>query len=347
MSPLFNADRLNLALRRRGMPRRALSERLDVSYRTIARYLKEEVEPDQATVTKFAKVLRFPPEFFHQQSLDEISPSGPSFRAMSTLTVRQRDQAITAGILGVAFSDWIDEHFGLPDPNLPQYEVAEPETAAMSIRSEWSLGARPIRNIVHLLELHGVRVFPLGLDTREVDAFSFWRGKTPFIFLNTMKSAERSRMDAAHELGHLALHSKGNAQRSRKAEQDAQLFGATFLMPHGSMVARLRQGMTLSQILEAKHYWQVSAADLTYRMYHIGLLTKFHYSRMFRELGRRGYLAGEPDGIPRETSQVLSKVFERLRTRGITTAGVASQLAIYPSELGKMLHGLVNFPVVV
>ena len=33
-----------------------------------------------------------------------------------------------------------------------------------------------------------------------MDAYSFWRRGVPYVFLNTMKSAERSRMDAAHEL---------------------------------------------------------------------------------------------------------------------------------------------------
>ena len=70
----------------------------------------------------------------------------------------------------------------------------------MEIRSMWGIGERPIRNTIHLLELHGVRVFALAAETAVVDAYSFWRNDVPYILLNTGKSAERSRMDAAHEL---------------------------------------------------------------------------------------------------------------------------------------------------
>jgi hypothetical protein len=53
-------------------------------------------------------------------------------------------------------------------------------------------------------------VFSLALDAAEVDAFSMWRQSTPYVFLNTKKSAEHGRFDAAHELGHLVLHRHGS-----------------------------------------------------------------------------------------------------------------------------------------
>lgn len=54
----------------------------------------------------------------------------------------------------------------------------------------------------------------------EIDAFSLWRDDRPYIFLNTSKSAERSRFDAAHELGHLVLHRQGTprADKLRKRQ---------------------------------------------------------------------------------------------------------------------------------
>ncbi|NTZ43826.1 ImmA/IrrE family metallo-endopeptidase [Altererythrobacter sp. SALINAS58] len=41
----------------------------------------------------------------------------------------------------------------------------------------------------------------------KVEAFSFWSGFRPFVFLDSDKtSGARERFDAAHELGHLVLH---------------------------------------------------------------------------------------------------------------------------------------------
>jgi hypothetical protein len=63
-----------------------------------------------------------------------------------------------------------------------------------------------------LLEARGIRVFSLTEPCFELNAFSHWVAVTPFVFLNTMKTAESSRFDAAHELGHLVLHRHGAPQ---------------------------------------------------------------------------------------------------------------------------------------
>lgn len=342
---LFNPDRLDLARRRRGLTRRKLCESVGIAPKSLVRYFNDEREPGTEIVGRLAKTLRFPAKFFYGPTPDEASQEGPSFRALSRLTARQRDRAVAAGTLGMCLSDWIDQRFGLPEPSIPQYEYNDPETTAMEVRAQWGLGERPVRNITHLLELHGARVFSLSEDTKNLDAYSFWRGETPFIFLDTGKSAERSRMDAAHELGHLVLHSRGGPQNNRQAEQEAQQFAAAFLMPRGSVLGRVRPGSTVQQIIEAKHYWIVSVANLTYRLRQLGLLTSYQYTQAFIEIGQRDYRTREPEPALRERSQVLEKVFGRLRDRGISVAQVADELAIYPEELGSLLFGLVRFPV--
>ncbi|WP_376773772.1 ImmA/IrrE family metallo-endopeptidase [Rhizobium mongolense] len=77
---------------------------------------------------------------------------------------------------------------------------------------------RAAQNMVHLL----VRVFSLVENTRTVDAFSVWRGIRPFVFLNTIKTSEHGRFDAAHELGHLVLPRHGGPS-GRRAEDEAML----------------------------------------------------------------------------------------------------------------------------
>jgi len=69
------------------------------------------------------------------------------------------------------------------------------------LRRLWGLGELPIKNIIHLLEAKGIRVFSLSIDSAQVDAFSMWHVNRPFVFLNTKKSCEHSRFDVAHKLG--------------------------------------------------------------------------------------------------------------------------------------------------
>ena len=343
----FNADRFELARLRRGITKRSLSQSLGVTSMAVGRYSKGEREPASDVVEKIADILSFPVEFFYGETLTEASQKGPSFRALSKLTARQRDQAVAAGTLGMYLSDWVERKFRLPRPNIPQYEnaVIPPESASMELRVRWGLGERPIKNMVHLLEYHGIRVFALAEETRSVDAYSFWHDSKPFMFLNTSKSAERSRMDAAHELGHLAIHSSEIAQRSPHLEREAQEFAASFLMPRRSVLARIQPGAMLPEIIEAKHYWNVSAANLTHRIHRLGLLTKYQYTSTFIEIGKRNFRTEEPEPSERETSQVLNKVFGRLREKGTTVAQVADELSLHPEEVSKLLLGLVSFPL--
>lgn len=344
MAATFNPTRLDLARRRRGLTKLALATATGVSLRSLVGYAADLREPSSATVSRFADVLQFPTEFFYAPTLDEPPIEGTSFRALSRLTAKQRDQAISAGALALALSDWIVARFDLPSPDIPTYDVIDPETAAMTVRAEWSLGERPIQNMIHLLEAHGVNVFSRTEDNVEMDAFSFWRGDTPYVFLNTMKSTERSRMDAAHELGHLALHARGGA-RGRDAEREADMFGSALLMPRGSVLAEAPRGARLDQLVKEKRRWTVSVASLTYRMHKLRLLSDWQYRTLFMEMGRRGYRTREPNGAQGESSQVLAKVFNALRQEGVTMNQVASELHVLPDELSKSVFGLILTPI--
>ena len=340
MSQTFNSSRLVLARRRRGLTRTTLAEDSSIALRTIVSYETQAREPSPETIARFAETLRFPVEFFYGPTLEGPPLSGTSFRALSNLTARQRHQALAAGTLALSLSDWITARFETPDPTIPTYTGVDPELASIAVRSEWSLGELPIANTIHLLEVHGVRVFSVSEENAHLDAFSFWRRDIPYVFLNNMKSAERTRMDAAHELGHLVLHSKEGAQ-GRQAEMEASMFASAFLMPRGSVLAEAPKNGTLRQLIEAKRRWNVSVAGLAYRMHKLGLLTDWQYRKLFIDMGRDGYRTDEPNSAPSESSQVLTKVFTALREKGMPMAHVAEGLLITTEELSTLVFGLV------
>lgn len=338
----FNTTRLEIARRRRGLTKTKLAETVGISTRMLTDY-EHGAQPSETTVSKLAAALRFPVSFFYMPDIEPPEVAAVSFRALSSMSARQRDQALGSAALAMELADWIDERFNLPAVNVPQIDGDNPEFAAEQVREAWGLGNDPAPNMVHLLEKHGVRVFSLSLDNKDVDAFSFWRDGIPYIFLNTRKSSERSRMDAAHELGHLVLHRDG--PQGRDDEHQAQLFGGAFLMTRASVVAKAPRGARVNQILQAKHYWNVAASNLAYRMHAVGMLTDWQYRSVFIELGKRGYRSEEPNGSRRETSQILDKVFRALRSEGVSQASVAAELAITADELGSVIFGLVLTPV--
>ena len=336
---MFNPSRLSLARKRRGLGKTKLARAAGVSVRSITAYEAGETEPTEDTVEQLSQALRFPRSFFFAGEIEAPSAENVSFRSLKSMTSGQRDAAHGAGALAIELANWIDARFALPSANLPDCSEMDPESAAECTRAAFGLGEAPIPNMVHLLESRGVRVFSLAEECLKVDAYSFWRNGTPYVFLNTRKSPERSRLDAAHELGHLVLH-KDNLPRSRDVESEAQKFGSAFLMPRSGVLASTNGLITIQRIMALKRIWDVSAAALTYRLHDLGLTTDWQYRMLFKELSARGYRSDEPDSIARESSQILAKVFEMSREDGIDKNVIARDLNISSDELNSLVFGL-------
>lgn len=334
---VFNPSRLTLARKRRGMTMSRLAKIMDVEPRSVSGWEKGEFGCDQ--VDELAKALSFPASFFLGEDLEQPHPHSASFRAMSKMTAAQRDMALGSGAIALALNAFIESRFELPAADLPIINGTDPESAAIGLRRQWGLGELPIKNVVHLLESKGVRVFSLAVDTAAVNAFSMWRGNTAFVFLNTMKSAENSRFDAAHELGHLVMHRHGPPQ-GQSAEREADAFASAFLMPRASLFARRPTFATVDHLIRLKKYWTVSVAALAYRLHAIGAISDWHYRSLFVEISSRGYRTEEPEGSQRETSQVLAKIFAALREDGISKIDIANELCVPVEEIDQLVFGL-------
>ena len=200
---MLNPERLIFARNRRGWTKTRLAKELGVQARSIQGYELGEYAPETEKLERIAELLRFPLQFFFGDDLPVIAEHTASFRSMSKMSASLKNTALGAGAIAFLFNDWIESRFKLPQADLPDLSDLSPEDAAASLRRIWGLGAAPIGNMIHLLESFGIRVFSLTIDAKEVDAFSVWYEGRPFVFLNTFKSAEHSRFDAAHELGHL------------------------------------------------------------------------------------------------------------------------------------------------
>jgi Zn-dependent peptidase ImmA (M78 family)/DNA-binding XRE family transcriptional regulator len=286
---MFNPKRLSLARGRRRVTAKALAEKAELAADTISRLEAGHNNPDDATIEKLAKVLRFPASFFHDDDPEDIDTGAVSFRSFSKMSAKERDAAISAGCLGLQLNNWVEDRFNLPRPNLLDlsYET-DPSEAAQAMRQYWNLGERPIGCMIGLLETNGVRVFSLSENTASVNAFSFWRDGKPFIFLNNLKTAESSIFDIAHELCHLAMHKHGDPKGIRSAEREADAFASAFLMPANDVKARIPRPITADIVLAAKARWRVSAMAMVYRLHTLKLITGWQYRSLCIELTKMG-----------------------------------------------------------
>lgn len=338
---MFNAQRLILGRKRRKMTARALASVIGVSPITISRLENGANEPEDETVNALARALGFPKEFFFAGDFDELPAEAASFRSLSSMTAKERDAALSAGVIAYLLHDWVAERFNLPACDVPVVdEAGSPEEAAQIVRAAWGLGQQPISNMVRLLEAKGVRVFSLSEETLSVDAFSCWRDSTPFAFLNTFKSAERSRFDAAHELGHLVMHRHGAPQDSKQAENEADRFASEFLMPADDVLSRVRYVTDVSDLIRAKKRWGVSVAAINYRLHKLGVVREWQNRSLNIEISRRGYRRDEPEGMSRETSALWPKVFMDLWRERITRHDIAMQLHLPEYELEQIFAHL-------
>ncbi len=341
---MFNATRLRIARQRAGLTKKELGLRIGVDPRTVSGYEADQYAPSEETLDRIVSVLDFPRSFFDSDDIDTIDPGGVSFRSMTKMTAKQRDAAISAGSIALLLSSWADSQFDLPESDLPDLSGADPEIAADSLRRLWQLGEKPIKNIIHLLESRGVRLFSLMENCVEVDAYSLWHEARPFVFLNTMKSAERRRFDAAHELGHLVLH-RHAAPNGNDAEREANAFASAFLMPRASMRALGRIPPNLPSIIALKKNWLVSTAAMTMRLHHVGLLKYHQYQSLFMEISRMGYRTREPEEMQPERSQVWEKIFAALRSEGHGAGHLSNLLSVPQAEVERLVFGLVTLGV--
>ncbi len=332
-------SRITLARKRRALTLAELATLVGVSMQSLSNYENGRQVPQPSTLRRLADAVRFPAAFFTGPELDALPLATVSFRAPSKISARPREASLAAGRLAAEMSAWIDNRFRLPAPDLPSLGKPDPETAAGMVRARWGLGETPVTNMVHTLEAHGVRVFAVAAEHGHIGPYSFWHDGTPFVFLNTVKTAERCRFDAAHELGHLTMHGESKPVTGPRAEQEADDFAAAFLMPRASIIGHLPNTVLLDQIQQARHIWKVAALTLTYRLHDLGMISDWRYRTVCVELGRRGHRR-DYGTIPPETSQVLGKVFRALRAKHIRPTAIAHDLNIAAAELNSLIHGL-------
>ena len=333
----FSPARLSIARKRSMLNKKAFAEACGVSQHTVVRWEKGEGEPSEDHINSIVNALKFPRGFFFGSDPDE--PTSASFRSQTSMSAAIRDAALAAGTVGFLLSDWIENRFNLPQIVVSDLHLYEPEHAARILREEWQLGEKPISNMIQLLESKGVRVFSLCENTVKVNAYSLWRNAKPYMFLNNFKSAESSRFDAAHELGHLVLHQDGGCV-GREAEDQANRFASAFLMPRAGVLASSPKVDYLSQILKFKLQWKVSAAAFNHRIHKIGIITDWRYRDFCIELAKRGYHREEPCPIERERSIVWDKVLKSLWSDRLTLADVARIIAVPATEVSDLVFGV-------
>ena len=339
---LFSPSRLRLARLRLGYTLTGLAQVSGVSPRTLTDYENGHRAPTADSLVKLAGALSVPATFFEREPIEPVAAGAASFRKLSKTSATRRNAVLARAALTLEFFEAIEQRFHLPVPDVPTFDKLPPDQAAELLRRRWNLGDRPVAHMLRLLEAKGVRVASLDQAYDDVDAFCFQRDGRPYVLLDTDKTGERQRFDAAHELGHLVLHSEQEMEpaTSKEREAEANAFAAGFLMPRSAIETQQMRGAGVERILRARSYWKVSAMALTHRLRELDLLTNWQYRSTCITLSDMGFRRAEPGGIVPETSVLLRKVMFGTRAR-VTITQAAASLDLSPAEVRAYVRHLV------
>lgn len=335
MSSVVEPGRIELARLRRGLTQRALADQLGVTPRTVSRYEKDGAPLDIAP--SLAAVLDFPALYFSKPlAVDEVE-GRVEFRAARSSTKREQAAAKASRVHGGEIDDWVIENLGVPGLELPDLEGASPVEAANEIRYSWALKPGPLPNLIQLFESKGVHVYGIPSLGKRVDAFSTWYRDRPLVYLGFQKTPERSRFDAAHELGHLLMHRNASTFTDVEKEKQADEFASEFLIPRSAILGTLPYNPSVNGLLKFRSVFKVSAMEVAKSTYSAGLLSDWNYRQTVMSLSKRGFRSSEPGGmVQQERSRIFGHLFDRSRTTRMTVNRLAELLHLPADDV----HGL-------
>lgn len=284
--------------------------------------------------------LRFgvPLDFFDAEPVTYAS-SDLNYRTRK-LTARERDLAnVTFGLTEQAVRDLANTTNTIEPPRLESIDGMRPrrEIEAVAADARRMIGIRPqkvINNVIRCLERLGILVTGLPLPTlsHHIDGISTpKRSDLPFVVtLDLEKPGDRLRFSAAHELGHILMHTDRRPRSVVVREDEADAFASAFLLPRERILDELSPGLTLAGYSRIKAQWGVSIQAIIRRSYDLGVIDQSRYRSLHIQLSSRGWRTQEPVEVPAEKPTIPTPNLKKLSPAAAAEQGgrAASGLVI-------------------
>jgi Zn-dependent peptidase ImmA (M78 family)/transcriptional regulator with XRE-family HTH domain len=310
---LFNRHSLRTARELRGLTQTQLAARVgDLSPASISQFENGHSRPAAVTLERLAAELTMPIAFFAAPiTAGTDSDHDGFFRSLRSTAPKDRRQARALVEVVRALTLALEAVTALPDLNLPRHPVTpdtpigDIEDIAGAVRDHWTLPQGPIADVIRCIERNGIVTTRVHTSLEKVDAFCVPYPDRPIIVLGADKGLrDRSRFDAAHELGHLVMHSPDD-EGSKVAEQQAHRFAAAFLMPAADIRYELPAKAQWPVLVELKAKWQVSIAALLMRAKTLEVMTPNVYTQAYKFMSMRGWRKVEPGKLGAPESPIL------------------------------------------
>lgn len=353
MSMYIDPERITYARELKGLSKKDLAEKIEKTPSAISQIEKGIIRPDSETLMRISLALSVPPTFFaKKEGRRYINLGLCHFRSKRSASQTKRKQSVRIGDFFIELLDFIQQQgVVFPEekvsgfPSLQLKGIDDIELVATALRRFWGMGLGPIPNMTKLLESKGIVVIPIYNSCTEVDAFSVWEGKRPWVMLAFGKASSRARFDAAHELGHLILHEE-HAPGSSLTENEADRFAGAFLAPRDSFILECPRRWDFEAFEKLKFRWKMSIQALVYRAFNLGVLSQHSLRKAFIDISQRGCRQNEGAEWDKEHPTLFNQALELISDK-VSLAEISSNLCVSKSDFVGYLQDAISADLLV
>lgn len=318
------AERLKSARVMAGLSLQDLADKLQnrVSRQALHKYEKGEFMPNSEMLGFLCDALGVRPDYFYRKT--EVKMGEISFRKRQNFPVKdrkgleERAKDVLERYLELEQILNISPNFSLNFKDRSIKSNEDVEKVAFDLRKAWKLGNDPIFNLIELLEDNKIKVIEIeSSDT--FDGLSAWANNEaiPVIVLNNsnIKSLDRKRFTALHELAHLILNLDEYTEKQK--EKFCNYFAGAMLLPEDTLrkeVGDSRTKLLLPELGAIKKQYGISIQAIAYRMKDLGIITAAYFKQFMFFISQSGFRIEEP--FPYE-GQEQSRRFNQLLFRAL------------------------------
>lgn len=304
MNQLF-AQRLRSARVMNGLSLQDLADRIAnrVSRQSLHKYEKGLAMPDSETLGLLCQALRVRPDYFNREVVVDLGEI--NFRKLNKCPVKEqhsiveRTREILSRYIELEELANVDDEFVNPIQHTSINGVDDIEAIAEQLRECWHLCGKAIPNVIEMLEDNHVKVIEIEAG-EEFDGLQTWIKKNssmPVIVLNTsrLKSKDRKRFTALHELGHLLLPLEGVSEKM--AEKYCHTFAGAMLFPRKAAEKELgknRSKLSIHELGIIKQQYGISIQAIVYRAFNLNIISESYKNYFFKYINEMGWKVEEP-----------------------------------------------------
>jgi Zn-dependent peptidase ImmA (M78 family)/DNA-binding XRE family transcriptional regulator len=341
------ASKLKTARSLTGMSTRAVSaklaKRFAVSHATLANYESGRTVPPMDVLAALAELYERPLNWFLE--------GGKSLTGVQYRNLKSRVRMSDLHTFEANVQRWIDAYVALElrlGRSLTKAvsvsfssrdKLLLPDELGRAVRRELNISEdEPISSVVEVLERFGIRVLENPTDLRIDGLAAKYDGKY-VVVLNPTVSNDRTRLNAAHELGHVLYGDCDSEEAADKAtEQRAFEFASHLLLPNNQL-KRAFEGQSMVRLVQFKERFGISLAAMVYRAEKLGFIPKSTAKMLWIEFARRGWKTNEPGTVrPDRATRFEQLIDEALASRKLSLKELADLAGVRPEAIRERLN---------